>query len=71
MASDLTDLLCVTDRDAQKRRQRAQLRMDICVKCEAYTPKQMSSVCSDCGCILQHKVERAGDTCPRNKWPTD
>ena len=50
------------------RRTEADRRMQICKECPVRQQKQLVSVCTECGCILEHKVERAGDTCPLNKW---
>ena len=41
-------------------------RMDICKRCDYYSPRQ--SRCKQCGCFLSHKIKFAISKCPIEKW---
>ena len=44
-------------------------RMSICKTCDWYDESQ--NRCKHCGCMLEHKVKFALDSCPLKKWDID
>jgi hypothetical protein len=44
-------------------------RMSICRSCDKYDESQKR--CRECGCMLEHKVKFALDSCPLKKWDID
>jgi hypothetical protein len=44
----------------------AQSRYDICKQCDKFVP--LTTLCSECLCIMKIKVKVAAVRCPLNKW---
>ena len=40
--------------------------MDICKKCEHYSPRQVR--CKQCGCWLTQKIKFTNSKCPIERW---
>jgi len=60
------DVIITPDTPVLLSEEEQQKRLDICKKCEYYSPRQQR--CKQCGCYMKHKVRFSASTCPIQKW---
>ena len=53
----------------QHRKNVAKERLSICFECDKYS--NMTTQCSECGCVMLVKTILANSSCPLNKWGPD
>ena len=50
---------------SEEEKKLAQDRIEVCVKCENFTPVR---TCTQCGCFMPAKTKVTTAVCPINKW---
>lgn len=52
----------------KKKQDLANIRLNICNKCEYKLDTYLGNICSRCGCVLDAKTRVDNEICDMNKW---